>query len=334
MTKLVIANGTTANDGTGDTLRSAATKINSNFSELYNFLGGLDSSLTTKISLGDGTIIFEGATADDFETTLTATDPTADRTLTLPDATDTIVGRTTTDTLTNKTLTSPVLTTPQINDTSADHQYVVAVSELAADRTITLPLLTGNDEVTFNAHTQTLTNKTLTDPSLHAPKVTGLSTGGVLLDSSGNESLVFTTTSSAVNHIGIKNNATNNGPIVQALGTDTNIDVQLTAKGTGGIKLNNPQILTQETKNDTTDVSVNVPFTEFTSGTAKANTVPDGNAIGQMKTLVVSGAGTVTLNITNFGPGSTLTLQQNESAVLIWEGTNWQILSTYGGAVA
>ena len=104
MTKLVIANGTTANDGTGDTLRSAAAKINSNFSELYNFLGGLDSSLSTKISLGDGTIIFEGATADDFETTLTATDPTADRTLTLPDATDTIVGRTTTDTLTNKTL--------------------------------------------------------------------------------------------------------------------------------------------------------------------------------------------------------------------------------------
>ena len=120
MTKLVIANGTTANDGTGDTLRSAATKINSNFSELYSFLGGLDSSLTTKISLGDGTIIFEGATADDFETTLTATDPTADRTLTLPDATDTLVGRATTDTLTNKTLTSPIITTPQINDTSAD----------------------------------------------------------------------------------------------------------------------------------------------------------------------------------------------------------------------
>tara|TARA_Y100000034_G_scaffold19490_2_gene22022 strand:- start:3060 stop:5270 length:2211 start_codon:yes stop_codon:yes gene_type:complete len=64
-------------------------------------------------------------------------------------------------TLTNKTLTSPVITTPQINDTSADHQYVFAVSELAADRTVTLPLLTGNDEFTFNAHTQTLTNKTI-----------------------------------------------------------------------------------------------------------------------------------------------------------------------------
>lgn len=53
----------------------------------------------------------------------------------------------TTETLTNKTLTSPILTTPQINDTSKDHQYIIAVSELTADRTITLPLLTGN--VTF-----------------------------------------------------------------------------------------------------------------------------------------------------------------------------------------
>ena len=334
MAKSVIANGTTANDGTGDTLRSAATKINNNFSEIYTKLGGDSTALTTRISFGDGNVTFEGATADSHETTLIFTDPTADRQIVFPNASGNILLDSSTNTLTNKTLTSPVLTTPQINDTSADHQYVVAVSELAADRTITLPLLTGNDEVTFNAHTQTLTNKTLTDPSLHAPKVTGLSTGGVLLDSSGNESLVFTTTSSAVNHIGIKNNATNNGPILQALGTDTNIDVQLTAKGTGGIKLNNPQILTQETKNDTTDVSVSVPFTEFTSGTAKANDLPDGNAIGQMKTLVVSGAGTVTLTPTNFGPGSTLTLQQNESAVLIWEGTNWQILSTYGGAVA
>ena len=51
-------------------------------------------------------MIFEGATADGFETTVTVTDPTADRTLTLPNATDTVVGRATTDTLTNKTMTS------------------------------------------------------------------------------------------------------------------------------------------------------------------------------------------------------------------------------------
>jgi hypothetical protein len=58
------------------------------------------------------TIIFEGTTANDFETTLQVVDPTADRTISLPDATDTLVGRATTDTLTNKTLTSPVINTP------------------------------------------------------------------------------------------------------------------------------------------------------------------------------------------------------------------------------
>ena len=74
-------------------------------------------------------ITFEGSTANDFETTLEVTDPTADRTITLPDATGTValtsdvtthanlteahgatgavVGTTNTQTLTNKTLTSP-----------------------------------------------------------------------------------------------------------------------------------------------------------------------------------------------------------------------------------
>ena len=36
--------------------------------------------------------------------------------------------------------------TTEVNDTTGDHQYVLGVSELTADRTITLPLLTGNDE--------------------------------------------------------------------------------------------------------------------------------------------------------------------------------------------
>ena len=73
----------------------------------------------------------------------------------------TIVGTSDSQTLTNKTLTSPLMTTPQINDTSANHQYVFGVSELAADRTVTLPLSTGNDTFVFANHTQTLDNKTI-----------------------------------------------------------------------------------------------------------------------------------------------------------------------------
>ena len=66
-------------------------------------------------------------------------------------------------TLTNKTLITPTLTTPKINDASSTNTYNFAASELAANRTVTLPLLTGNDTFVFETHAQTLTNKTLTD---------------------------------------------------------------------------------------------------------------------------------------------------------------------------
>ena len=62
-----------------------------------------------------GSIIFEGDTDDSFETTLQVTDPTADRTLTLPNASGTIMTLDATQTMTNKTLTSPTLTSPVLN---------------------------------------------------------------------------------------------------------------------------------------------------------------------------------------------------------------------------
>ena len=69
----------------------------------------LTSPTVSGLYLSDASLTFEGATADAYETVLAATDPTADRTLTLPDATDTLIGRDTSDTITNKTLTSAVL---------------------------------------------------------------------------------------------------------------------------------------------------------------------------------------------------------------------------------
>ena len=74
----------------------------------------LNTPTITNLVLGDGSIVFEGSTPDAFETTLTVTNPTADRTVTIPDATTTLVGTDTTQTLTNKTLTSPTLTTPAL----------------------------------------------------------------------------------------------------------------------------------------------------------------------------------------------------------------------------
>lgn len=61
-----------------------------------------------------------------------------------------------------RTLIGENLDGVKINDTSDDHQYVLAVSELTANRTITLPLLAGNDVFVFADFIQTLTNKRIT----------------------------------------------------------------------------------------------------------------------------------------------------------------------------
>ena len=67
---------------------------------------------------------FEGTTSDDFETTLTVIDPTADRTVSLPNATGTIVLEDNTATLTNKTLSNASITgaTGTINLTSQENK--------------------------------------------------------------------------------------------------------------------------------------------------------------------------------------------------------------------
>ena len=59
---------------------------------------------------------FEGATADDYETNLTVVDPTADRTITLPNATGTVSLLDNTETLTNKTINADNNTITNIGD--------------------------------------------------------------------------------------------------------------------------------------------------------------------------------------------------------------------------
>ena len=65
---------------------------------------GLKWAAPAAVGTFDTSIVFEGATANDHETTLDVVDPTADRTISLPNATGTIVLKDTTDTLTNKFL--------------------------------------------------------------------------------------------------------------------------------------------------------------------------------------------------------------------------------------
>jgi len=81
-------------------------------------------------------ITFEGTTADTHETTLTVIDPTADRTIELPNASGRIVLVDTTDILTNKTLTSPIISgspsitglgTPSASSDATPKSYVDSI---------------------------------------------------------------------------------------------------------------------------------------------------------------------------------------------------------------
>ena len=70
--------------------------------------------------------------------TMLSSTQTVDRTLSLPDATDTLVGRATTDTLTNKTLTSPTITGGALNGTlGATTPSTVAATTISATGDIT-----------------------------------------------------------------------------------------------------------------------------------------------------------------------------------------------------
>jgi hypothetical protein len=124
----------------------------------------------TNIGVFSSTITMEGSTANDFELTLSAGDPTADRTITFPDATGTValttdiaagtVTETGTQTLTNKTLTSPVVSGLALSDSSIvfegssadDNETTLTVTNPTGDRTITLPDATGTVITTGNLH--------------------------------------------------------------------------------------------------------------------------------------------------------------------------------------
>ena len=133
---------------------------------------------------------FAGSTSG--STTVQASAVAGTTTLTLPAATDTLVGKDTTDTLTNKTLTSPTLNTPTINDARqnltlnaqtgttytlviTDNGRLVTLSNAAAI-TVTVPL---------NATVAYATGAIINVQQIGAGQVTIQGASGVTITSTG-----------------------------------------------------------------------------------------------------------------------------------------------------
>ena len=139
----------------------------------------LTSPNVSGLSITDGSIVLEGATPNAFETTLTVTDPTADRTITFKDESGTVaftsdipslsgyVTESGTQTLTNKTLTSPTVSGLYLSDgsivvegsTDNTFETTVQFTDPTADRTITIPNVTGT--VITSGDSATVTNEML-----------------------------------------------------------------------------------------------------------------------------------------------------------------------------
>jgi len=77
--------------------------------------------------------------------------------------------------------------------------------------------------------TKTLTNKTLTAPKF--------ADGGFIADANGNELIMLQTASSAVNQLEVTNAATGGSVVVGASGDDSNIDIDISPKGTGEVNI-------------------------------------------------------------------------------------------------
>lgn len=106
----------------------------------------------------------------------------------------------------------------------------------ASDKTSKLIYLNGTDAVDLGivnlTNPVTLTNKTLTTPTLTSPIVNQIN------DANSNEEIIFTATASAVNELTVANAATGNNPNITASGSDTNIGINFTPKGTGAVTFN------------------------------------------------------------------------------------------------
>ena len=162
---------------------------------------GLDSLLNAIIP---GTsIIIEGSTDNNNETTLTVADPTADRTITFPDATGTV----------------------QLRVTNVDD------TEIGYLNGVTSAIQTQLDDKSTASKTETLTNKTLTSPVINTPTgITKTDVGLANVDNTTDANKpVSTATQTALDLKANLAGATFTGAVS---GTDLTLSGNLTVNGT------------------------------------------------------------------------------------------------------
>jgi hypothetical protein len=144
--------------------------------------------------------------------------------------------------------------------------------------------------------TTTLSNKTLT-----APKFVD---AGFIADANGNEQVVFQTTASAVNALEVTNSATSNAIVVGAFGSDSNVDIDITPKGTGEVNIAAGNLNYAGTAITTTGAEINLIDGDTARGTETVGT-GDGILINDGGTMRMTNVDTVSTYFSSHSVGGT-----------------------------
>lgn len=189
----------TTNGGAGITADAVATLSNKTLEQpVINNATFTGAQAGLEIKFGNN-IVLEGTTDNAFEMTLSGGDPTADRTITLPDVTGTVVttgNLTAITTVTSATLTSPTITGAVFNDgsvvfegaTADAFETTLAITDPTADRTITFPDSTGTVALTsgvINNSLLTTTGDTIYASSANTPARLAVGSTGQVLTVAG-----------------------------------------------------------------------------------------------------------------------------------------------------
>jgi hypothetical protein len=147
-----------------------------------------------------------------------------------------------------------------------------------------------------------------------------------IADENGNEQIIFQTTSSAVNQFDITNAATSNPPSIKATGGDSNIDFNISAKGTGHVTIlgdtNSGAIQFNCESNSHGQIVIAQPHSAAVTNTL---TLPAGSSstlVSLVSTDTLTNKTLTTPVIAEIDSGSTITLDATTDIILDADGAD------------
>ena len=284
MAKQTINIGSSANDGTGSSLRAGGDLINDNFNEIYTAFGD-GSTLSSGYITASSTATLTNKTLDLGGTGNSVTGSLAEFNTALQG--DSFVSLTGSETLTNKTLTSPTLTTPIITEIDSG-------ADILLDATGDVILDAGGKDIIFryDGAQFALFTSSGGDLLLQSGSTTALTFSGANVTSAGN--------------VTVGGNLTVNGSTTTVNSTNTTLDDNLLELNSGATSNANDTgiIMERGSTGDNAIIAWDESEDKFIVGTTTATASDTGNLSITTGTLVGNIEGNLTGNVTGNVSGS------------------------------